>query len=165
MAEQNRGKKADAAALALARVAYETLQPEAAILFGSRARGDHEERRSDIDVMLIVQKQPDQSRKDEIKDWAEDRALAIYGKPVPVQLVWFDRNEYEEQEKFVNTVVTRALREGVVMSTTQRSTAAGTTTGKLNTSIHGQTTTTGCSTQNSTYSASVCTTTPGQATS
>ena len=116
MDDQSRGKKADAAALALARAAYETLQPEAAILFGSRARGDHEERRSDIDVMLIVQEQPDQSRKDEIKDWAEDRALAIYGKPVPVQLVWFDRNEYEEQEKFVNTVVTRALREGVVMS-------------------------------------------------
>lgn len=109
-------QKTDAAALELARAVYEAICPEAAILFGSRARGDHDEGTSDVDVMLVVREQPGQERKDAAKGWAEDRALDIYGKRVPVQLVWFDQQEYREQEQFVNTVVTRALREGVVMS-------------------------------------------------
>ena len=112
----SRERKTDTAALELARAAYGTLQPEAAVLFGSRARGDHDEGRSDVDIMLIVREQPEQDQKDAIKGWAQDRALDIYGRHVPVQLVWFDQNEYREQERFVNTVVTRALREGVVMS-------------------------------------------------
>ena len=109
-------QNADAAALQLTKGVYEAIRPDAAVLFGSRARGDHDEHRSDVDIMLIVEQQPDQWKKDEIKDWAVRKAQTTYGRPVPVQLVWFDHSEYEEQERFVNTVVTRALRQGIVMA-------------------------------------------------
>ncbi len=109
-------QKADADALQLTKEAYEAIRPDAAVLFGSRARGDHDEHHSDVDIMLIVEQQPDQWKKDELKAWAEKKARTIYDKPVPVQLVWFDHREYKEQERFINTMVTRALQEGAVMA-------------------------------------------------
>ena len=106
----------DPSALRLTEMAFETLKPDAAVLFGSRARGDQEEHRSDVDIMLIVETEPGPEAKDSQTRWAQTSAESIYGRPVPVQLVWLDRKEYEEQERYVNTVVTRALREGVVMA-------------------------------------------------
>ena len=51
-------KDYDARALRVARVVQERAQPEFAILFGSRARGDHDELTSDIDVMLVLDAEP-----------------------------------------------------------------------------------------------------------
>ena len=48
----------DARALRVARLVQERAQPEFAILFGSRARGDHDELTSDIDVMLVLAAEP-----------------------------------------------------------------------------------------------------------
>ena len=109
-------RKADAVALELTRATYETAGPDAAILFGSRARGDHDGHRSDIDIMLVVPQEPDSSTKDEIRQWARQSAEKLYGRPVPVPLVWLDRREYEDQRRFVNTVVNRALQDGTVMA-------------------------------------------------
>ena len=109
-------RKTDALALELARAAYETIKPDAAILFGSRARGDHDEHRSDVDIMLIVDQEPDSSTKEETRAWVQEKAETLYGRPVTAQLVWFDRREYENQRRFVNTVVNRALQDGTVMA-------------------------------------------------
>ena len=46
-------KARDAKALQVARLVQQRERPELAILFGSRARGDHNETRSDIDIMLV----------------------------------------------------------------------------------------------------------------
>ena len=46
-------KTHDAKALRVAQLVQQREQPELAILFGSRARGDHDEAQSDIDIMLV----------------------------------------------------------------------------------------------------------------
>ena len=106
----------DPTALQLTREAYELIQPDAAILFGSRARGDYEEHRSDVDIMIIGSDEPSQPRKDALKKWADSKSLAAFGRPVPVQLVWLDREEFARQEQFVNSLVTRAIRHGTIMA-------------------------------------------------
>ena len=44
-------QNAAAAALQLTKGVYEAIRPDAAVLFGSRARGDHDEHRSDVDII------------------------------------------------------------------------------------------------------------------
>ena len=106
----------DSRALRVARALHERERPQATILFGSRARGDYEDNRSDIDIMLIRPDEPDGEYKLAAADWAEDAALETYGRRIPVQLVWFSQDEFREKTRYVNHVATRALLDGVVMS-------------------------------------------------
>ena len=106
----------DPRALRVAEAVHRRERPQATILFGSRARGDYDERRSDIDIMLVRPDEPDSDYKLGLLEWAYDTAQAAYGRPVPVQLVWFARDEFQEGQRYINHVTTQALLDGVVMS-------------------------------------------------
>ena len=98
------------------KLSHEREQPLATILFGSRARGDHEEYSSDIDIMLLRDAAPDGEYKGSVEEWAEGMAESIYGHPVPVQLVWRTLDEFRRQRRYVNSLETNARRDGVFMS-------------------------------------------------
>lgn len=106
----------DPLALSVARALHRQERPQATILFGSRARGDYEESRSDIDIMLILAEEPGQEHKEFSEAWAAEQARSAYGYNVPVQLVWLAREAFDRNRKYVNHVVRRALQDGVVMS-------------------------------------------------
>ena len=116
MAEATAPTNCDPRALAVARAVYEREKPLATILFGSRARGDYDDRRSDIDIMQVNPNEPDRAYKDSATEWIAEIAQAIYGRPVPVQLVWFAQDEFQENSRYVNHVTTQAMLDGVVMS-------------------------------------------------
>ena len=90
-------------------------QPEFAILFGSRARGDYREPESDIDVMLVLDAEPDEAGKESAIAAAEAEALKIYGSEVQAQLVWRTLEDFRHNRRYINSVETAAAREGIVM--------------------------------------------------
>ena len=105
----------DAKALQVAQRAQGREQPEFAVLFGSRARGDHNELRSDIDVLLVVPSEPDAAHQRAAELAAWKTALAAYGRDVPVQLVWRSLDEFRHNRRYTNSLETNAMREGIVM--------------------------------------------------
>lgn len=108
----------DPKALTVARMVHRRENPQATILFGSRARGDHEEQRSDIDIMLVLPEVPEAGHKELVDEWAQQVASKVYRRPVPVQLTWYARARFDENLRYVNDVATRALLDGVLMSGT-----------------------------------------------
>ena len=106
----------DPRALKVARAVHEREQPLATILFGSRARGDYEERRSDIDIMLVRSEEPDGEYKGSVEEWAEGVVRAAYGRWVPVQLVWISEEGFSEGTRYINHIATQALFDGVIMT-------------------------------------------------
>ena len=106
----------DPRALSVARAVHQRERPQATILFGSRARGDHDEYRSDIDIMLVQLEVPDGEYKGSVEEWAEGIAASGYGRQVPVQLTWLSEQRFQEGKRYVNHVATRALMDGVVIS-------------------------------------------------
>ena len=102
----------DQRALAVARKVHRRENPLATILFGSRARGDFRERDSDIDIMLVCHNRPDLEYRELAGEWAEEVAHTEYGNPVPVQLVWMSKEQFEDNQRYGNHVATRARREG-----------------------------------------------------
>ena len=106
----------DPRALTVAQAVHERERPLATILFGSRARGDYEERRSDIDIMVVQAEVPDGEHKGSAEEWAEDIAASAYRRQVSVQLVWRTLDEFRRRRRYVNSVETRAVQDGIFMS-------------------------------------------------
>ena len=106
----------DPRALSVARAVHQRERPHATILFGSRARGDHDEYRSDIDIMLVQPEEPDGEYKGSVAEWMEGVVEETYGRRLPVQLVWPSQQRFLEGKRYVNHVTTRAMLEGVVIS-------------------------------------------------
>ena len=104
----------DPKALDVALATRKALQPGLTILFGSRARGDHDER-SDIDIMLVQDLEPNKEYKNIATSKAEDTAREIYGHAVAVDLVWRTAQEFRKGRKYSNSIETRAAEEGQVM--------------------------------------------------
>ena len=115
----------DARALRVARVVQERAQPEFAILFGSRARGDHDELTSDIDVMLVLAAEPGADAQRAADREAQQAAEAAYGREVPVQLTWRTVADFRHSRRYTNSVETNAMREGIVMPRNPESYQAG----------------------------------------
>ncbi len=105
----------DPRALWVAQELHRAQQPEVTVLFGSRARGDYEEDRSDIDVLLVRESVPDLKQKDRINRKAQKLTKSLYGWAVPVQTVWCTRDEFDQMRRTVNHVVARALQDGIIM--------------------------------------------------
>jgi predicted nucleotidyltransferase len=86
--------------------------PEAVILFGSRARGDA---RADSDVDLIVVERvpfsPQRSRRLE----TARLYMALRKIPVAKDLLLYSRDEFERHKHSSNHVIGRAWREGRVL--------------------------------------------------
>ncbi len=111
-------KICDPRALQVAQAVHDRENPQATILFGSRARGDYEELRSDIDIMLVLPEDPGKEHKESVGEWAQETVAAAYGRRVPVQLVWFGRADFNENRRYINHITTQAMLDGVVMSQT-----------------------------------------------
>ena len=105
----------DPKTLAVAQSAKERERPELAILFGSRARGDHDELKSDIDIMLVIKDQPGETGKESAAAAAQTTARKVYGREVPVQLVWRTTQDFRHNRRYANSVETTAVREGIIM--------------------------------------------------
>lgn len=106
----------DPRALSIAQAIHQRENPQATILFGSRARGDYEENRSDVDILLVLPEKPGTQRKEDALEWAEELAQTTYRRRTPVQLVWLSREEFDERKRYVNDLPTQALLDGVIMS-------------------------------------------------
>ena len=106
----------DPRALEVARCLHRTEQPELTVLFGSRARGDYEDGRSDIDIMLVQKNPPSEEQESRTRNQAETSAQELYRQAVPVQIIWKTSDEFNRMRRSVNHLVARALRDGVTMS-------------------------------------------------
>ena len=105
----------DPKALRIAKAVQRREQPDLVILFGSRARGDHEELLSDIDVMLVQADEPDDAIQKAAAAAAARVARETYGREVPVELVWRTIAEFRHNRRYVNSVETHAVKDGIVM--------------------------------------------------
>ncbi len=105
----------DRRALNIAQRLQRSEQADISILFGSRARGDYEEGRSDIDVLLVRDDTPTLEQRSRIERQAEQWAQSLYGWKVPVQTVWITGEGFDRMRRTVNHVVARALQDGVIM--------------------------------------------------
>ena len=105
----------DPRALQVARAVRLNQQPDLTILFGSRARGDHHEPSSDIDIMLVQEMKPTDQQARLASKKAEDVVEKVYGQYVTVQLVWRTREEFRHNRRYSNSVETNAAREGTIM--------------------------------------------------
>ena len=107
-------KHHDPRALATAQAVSRRENPEFAILFGSRARGDYDDHESDIDIMLVANKKPFRTDMDAAVDAAAD-ALRIYGREVPVQLLRRTPAEFHEQRQTPSTIESIAAKQGIII--------------------------------------------------
>ena len=108
--------KADPRALRVAEDLHRNLKPELTILFGSRARGDYEDGRSDIDIMLVGDSLPSGAAQLELQSQVTARAQKIYSCSAPVQIICQTTEDFQKMRRTVNHVTVYALREGIIMS-------------------------------------------------
>ena len=105
----------DRRALPVAQAALEESGAELVILFGSRARGDYHETKSDIDLMLVQEPEPDTNRKKIVAEAANAIAEITFGRPVATDLIWRTLHEFRFNRRYVNSVETNAIRDGIIM--------------------------------------------------
>ena len=102
----------DHLAIKLSHLLHITEKPEATILFGSRAKGNHQEPHSDVDIMMVTNirgNSPLNSR-------AEQAAKQIYGRDVSVEVICHSRATLEQLNEYRNTATTEALLYGIVIA-------------------------------------------------
>ena len=99
----------DPIALELARRLHRRHPAEATVLFGSRATGHHDPQLSDVDVLLITEKEHSPLDTDQ----AQEEALALYGQPVKVQLQFKTPLTVAEDADYADTVAGSALAHGI----------------------------------------------------
>ena len=91
-------------------------RPLATILFGSRARGDHHEDSSDLDILLVTPADVDCQEQEEVERDALRQAMRTYGRELEVNLVWATEEQLEREAQYLNSPATRAMLEGIVFS-------------------------------------------------
>lgn len=108
-------KQCDQRALPAAKAALAASKADLVILFGSRARGDYQENRSDIDLLLVQRQPPSPQGRQITQAAASQAALNTYHKPITVQITWQTTAEFEKRRRSINHVNARAVREGIIM--------------------------------------------------
>jgi HEPN domain-containing protein len=107
---------ADPRAVAVAQAVHDREHPQATILFGSRGRGDYDDKHSDIDLLLVCEDYPDSDTEMAAADFAQATVKAIYQRDVPFQLEYMRRESFDSRRPYINSISTQALLTGVVMS-------------------------------------------------
>ena len=103
----------DPIGLAVASVAQQAAKPNTVILFGSRARGDHQPT-SDVDLLIIYRKEtttPASRIKRAIKAYFTEHPPELGVDIVPMEM---ERFEYSRRAK--NHVAGQAMRDGIIMN-------------------------------------------------
>lgn len=106
----------DARAIAVAQAVRDVIQPVDIFLFGSRARGDWRDD-SDIDIFTIAE--PDAGTKElygRARQAGQDRALAVYGRPVKIDLVRYSPADFHYYRQARTHLTHAALKDGVNMN-------------------------------------------------
>jgi uncharacterized protein len=96
----------------LVEILVREADPEAIILFGSRARGEAGPE-SDVDL-LLVEREPFGAGRSRIRE-ATRLYMAVRHIPVAKDLLLYSRDEFDHWKTSLNHVVGRAHREGRVL--------------------------------------------------
>ena len=104
----------DAKALQVAQLVQQRTPAELTILFGSRARGDHDAH-SDIDILLLLPELPPYPRRLAAEQAAHAHARAIYGHNVPVEITWDTLASFRRHRHYANSIHTHAVQDGIIM--------------------------------------------------
>ena len=110
----SQGEAADRSALKLAQAIHEDTKPLATILFGSRARGNHKEPTSDVDILIIKESLTSTTHEHETK--AKIQALNLYGRDIKVQMVWVNLEQFDQERPYINSLSTQAMLDGFIFS-------------------------------------------------
>ncbi len=109
-------RQADPRAVTAAETLRRAIDADCVILFGSRARADWNER-SDVDLMVVNGDLPDYGARSLIESTARDIVEDVFQKRIDVDVVFFDREEYERKSRHtINNVAAYARREGIFVS-------------------------------------------------
>ena len=109
---EERRKSCDARALRIAGALREATGAKAAILFGSRARGDHSDD-SDVDILLIGDGEPP------ARDWPLLREMASMAQKIAipeaggVDTGWMTPAAFHQQRPMLNSLAHEVARDGV----------------------------------------------------
>ena len=108
-------KEFDCRALAVAQAVYAALEPEAVILFGSRARDDYRAD-SDIDLLLIVGDNPkNPEREQAARDVACETVRRIYGHLLYVDVVQYTARQFDDELTSINRLASRIAEYGITL--------------------------------------------------
>lgn len=105
----------DQRALPAAQAVLRASKADMVILFGSRARGDYEEGRSDIDLLVVQPNQPTMAQRQSVNEAAASAVREMYQNPIAVAVKWQTTAEFEQRRRSINDVCARAVEEGVIM--------------------------------------------------
>ena len=106
----------DPRAVKLAELLHKTRQPQLTILFGSRARGDHAEGRSNIAIMLVESHPPeDKVAADADMAFRKAKAELYRGQHIGFDLVVRTPEDFRKRCPGVNELEAQALRDGHII--------------------------------------------------
>ena len=106
----------DLLALTIARKVHQAVAPAATFLFGSRARGDHNEDTSDIDILLITEETVSETTESLTEREAKNLAATLYGREMKTHLVWIRLAAFDKDQQFINSISTNAMLDGLVLT-------------------------------------------------
>ena len=108
----------DPKAVKLAEMLHEARQPQLTILFGSRARGDYAEGRSDVDIMLVEDQPPDDETVDRFAVAFRNAKAQLYrGHHIKSHCIIRTLEEFTYRSRGVNSVEASALKDGYIIGT------------------------------------------------
>ena len=107
---------ADVRAVTLARLLHETRKPALTILFGSRARGDYAEGRSDIDLLLVEDTMPDEeTARQSWQRFKELKAELYRGQRIDADTTIRKTEDLLKRSRAINLLESAALYDGYII--------------------------------------------------
>ena len=108
--------KTDHRAAELAELVHESQRPRLTILFGSRARGDYAEGRSDIDILVVRDHPPDEGTLRNSWLEYENKKLDLFrGQQIDTDYIPSMADEFLREYRTVNALAARAANEGYMV--------------------------------------------------
>lgn len=108
----DRHERCDARALQIASTMQSATGAEVAILFGSRARGDHRPT-SDVDILLITPSKPPQKVMEQVEDLASMAQKIALPEASGVDIGCMTREEFLTGKTLTNNLARSIARQGV----------------------------------------------------
>ncbi len=96
----------------IVKIVVESADPELILLFGSTARG---EVGPDSDLDLLVVEKESSFRGGSRRAESSKIRRALWGVPIPIDILLFTPEEVEKWKDSTNHVIARSLREGKVL--------------------------------------------------
>ena len=125
----------DPRALQIAHELHLSENPTVTVLYGSRAKGDYAEGRSDVDILLVQEGPPTEAQEERLAFKSLSLSASLYpGYRVQVRVVWLTLEEFDKRRRRRNDFVSRVLDHGIILS--ESSTDYGTWSRQATTSHH-----------------------------